>query len=110
MLYDCCKVKPLIEYVTKLSDNVDYELTYESWIFNKLMKDPNHVINLIALICKQLVYRCRCTKKKPTVQLLCNEIEFIQRIEFQEAHGNNKLAKYNARWGPVGLEVIVSGN
>ena len=67
-------------------------------ILNKLISDPNHIVNLICLITKQYIYRQRCLNKK----LSCFEVQSIvkktENIEKYIAIKNNRLGIHNKKW------------
>ena len=61
-------------------------------------EDDYHVSNLIVLVAKQYMYRCRCLKLKLCIEEFKSEIGVIQLMEKEEVLRKNKVFLYNKRW------------
>lgn len=100
--YDCTITKKMYEEIIKYYAIPRWNLTLKKIILNNVSADLYHSTNLILLVTKQILYRCRCAKTKPNINLVINEIEFIQRIEKMQMFTNKQKKQYQKRWNTVG--------
>ena len=67
-------------------------------MFGCVHSNPKNVINLIFLIAKQYLYRCRCTKEKPEKLKVISCIEDCKKIEAYNAKLQGKTASHYKKW------------
>ena len=103
LLWSCSEVKPLIDYVQWLCKerNIVIELNSANFILNYLHESSNHVINFVGILVKQFIYRCRCMKKVPKLEVLKLELEFMQSLEWANAKVAGRTVKHTRRWSPI---------
>ena len=68
---------------------------------NQIHTKSSHVFNLLTLVVKQALFSLKCAGHKPTITVMHNRIELIQRIEFENAIYENNTQKTANRWSPV---------
>ena len=68
---------------------------------NNIDKNPKHILNLLALITMQYIYRCRCLKVLPNFQQLVKEFEEIYKVEKYIAYSQNKTAICEKKWSQI---------
>ena len=67
-------------------------------LFNQVHDNPVNYTNLMVLIAKQHIYTCKVAKRKPRTKAILNEVEFIHKVEYEQAVITNGHKKYNAHW------------
>ena len=69
-----------------------------SILFNKVDRNPKHVVNCICSVTKQYMYRQRCA----ATVLSANELEHLifhyKNIEYFNAKRSNMLKKFDQKW------------
>ena len=100
MLFGCVHVKDLWEEVRVMSLEqfaCEVHLSYR----NILLCDVSGTycaINLMCLITKQFIYRCRCKNEKPNRYQLRREILRMKNIEKYYAKKNCKMVQFCKKW------------
>ena len=56
------------------------------------------LLNHIIILCKQVIYQCRCLNIKPSLSLLKARIKFTYKLEFLIAKENKTLEIHNKKW------------
>lgn len=95
-------------YIAMKTDNAYGSLlvfSLENIIFNTVHPKPGHIVNMLVLITKQLVYRCRCLEMRPNIDLLINEIITIRKMEYIYAKQKEKLPKHFSKWCKLFIEL-----
>lgn len=77
-------------------------------IFNLVHPKPGHIVNMIILITKQYIYRCRCFGKLPVFEVLNAEIQNIQKIEYTIAKDKGKLQYFYEKWSQLYSDMVMS--
>ena len=95
----CPIVLPLINLILLIA-KIDSFDTWD-WLSSAIVKPKANIVNEIATICKQFIYRHRCTGTKPNVVNFKRELWLTYRVEYSVASRSNKLKKFNIRWDPV---------
>ena len=67
-------------------------------MFNKIHKNPGHVVNFICLVVKCYIYKQRCIGKLPIINEIKNLIVFQEQIEKYNASVKNNLLKHMKKW------------
>ena len=105
MLFECnCltrywnKVK---EYVTKYAAKSELEFTTKTLITNRVHAKAAHVVNVLILIAKQLVYRYKCKKIKVDYTLFIHEVKMYEHIERYQAAKANKVVQHQIKWQEI---------
>ena len=89
----------MAEWLKDFSSETEWSL--ENIIYNTVHSKPKHVLNLMMLVAKFVIFRCKCRKEKPNVISIINEISHIYNIEFFVASSKNKIGKHELKWNPV---------
>ena len=99
LLFQCKFSKRIWDHVSKFCD---IEINKETIILNTFYyKNNKHIFNLVGLILKQFLYRCRCQKKLPNISNFRTEIKQTFNIENIIARRNLKLSECETKWLPV---------
>ena len=99
VLLECRFVKRIWNHIEMLYP--EYQFNRSTVIINKFHDKANHVYNLIGLILKQYVYRCRCMKNMPSIRGFTTEIKNMHNIEKFIAIRNFKISQHEQKWKPV---------
>ena len=91
LLWDCVKVKPLINYLKAIAkeNNVEFCDNEIMFIFNSVNKCKNHIINLLCIFTKQYVYSCHCRGMQPSINHLKDLIGLEWHTEYFNAKHKN---------------------
>ena len=84
-LFIKCKfVEPLWLFLLELAkeNNIVIEVTFANILCNDVHENVNHVLNFMALMLKQYIYKKRCAGDKPVVQSFRKMIEEAQDLSF----------------------------
>ena len=102
-MYDCCKVRPVWSKLQALMRKVKIEcdINIRNIVFNEVNQNPNHVTNVITLITKQFIFRCKCTEETFSFSNIVREIKKYYNIELYNAKINDRTRKVINRWSPV---------
>lgn len=68
----------------------NFDFSIQNIMFNTVAEQSTHVVNLLILIVKQLIYRMRCANVKPAFFKVKEEIELFFTIEEQNAKQDDK--------------------
>ena len=100
-LYLCQNVKKVWqEWCEFIKENflVTIELTFEMIVMNNFIGNPKNIINVLALILKQLIYRCKCQNTKICFAMFIKEMAQHERAEYVYAVQNNKIGFHLKKW------------
>ena len=102
LLFGCIHIKmvwkDLFEYMKKWSDPNILNFDIQNLILNMIHPKKYHVINLMCLIMKQLIYRYKCKKEKINFTAFIIELRLVENIERYNAKKQNILHKHNCKW------------
>ena len=105
LLYDCVKVKSLINCVYfelgKSSTEQLCELNTVNFIFSQIHNKTDHVLNFICTFLKQYIYKCRCLGKSISSVNFLSELEYFHEVEYTIAEQENKINRHKNWWCPV---------
>ena len=62
------------------------------------MTNPKNVVNLLALILKQLIYICKYQGEEITYARYIQEINLVERMEYYNARKNNTVQYHAEKW------------
>ena len=82
----------------KLCSMSELNIGKKEVLLNTVHKSPKNVVNLLCLIPKQLIYRCKCNKDKISFALLLNEIKTVEQIELYCTKENNRVEYHMKKW------------
>ena len=93
---ECCKVTPLWQTVFLICEQNKIEITRDniSLLFSHLHVNSKHVINFVATMLKQYVYRCRCAKILPSNVGFYRELNKLQYVEFCNAKRDHSMKRH----------------
>ena len=60
-------------------------------IYNLVHPKPQHVINVMVLIAKYVIFRCKCQNEQPNFNKVYYEMKLFKDIEESIAYKNNKI-------------------
>ena len=104
LLYGCCKSKHIWDKFESdlVRNNIKVDFTFYGILFNKIISDTvAHICNLLVLIIKQYLYRCKCQDKTPRYEEICSEMGVYYHIELYNASLIGKSSKIIQKWSPV---------
>ena len=110
LFVDCTKVVWIWCKLQKMfwKNGVTIEISLKSLVFNKVHKQVDNIVNLLCLIIKQFIYRCKCNNTLPI-----GDFEFVQKhydIECFTAKIEGCYSSFIRKWLPFKpeLQCIVS--
>ena len=78
------------------------KLNFRNILFNLVNEErPRHIINLIVLIIKQFIFRCKCQNTQITFNRVINEIKMCKAVDLAYASRSNNQSKVLKRWSSV---------
>lgn len=87
--------------IENCTGEVHLDWSDQAIIFNQVHIKPGNAVNLLVLVAKQYIYRCRCFKVKPIADQLINEIEQVYNIEIFIAQKKNKMRQHAMKWSEI---------
>ena len=106
LLLNCPESQKIWKQVCQALNINMLEITKEIILFNDLIANPKNVCNAIILVVKQLIYRCRCLKKKPTKSKAREELIMYYNIEKFKAKMKEQLDNFYIRWGAIDMHKL----
>ena len=110
LLYGCEYVKKIYSFLHTQFTSVGLEckINFETVLFNRVIVDEEHHIgNVLILIVKQYVFRCKCQNVLPTIAGTIREFQKIRDIELYNAKITMKYRRVLNKWSPV-QEILVN--
>ena len=103
LLYLCQVIRPIWHKLqAKLRGaGIKCLFSIENIVFNKVKENTAGVCNIITLICKQYIYRCKCQGIKPNYRGLIDEIKLQYKMELYNANKVNTIERICKKWSPV---------
>ena len=100
MFFECDELQIIWHYVSNI---IQKNITYKMIVTNMVMDNPKHVQNVIVLIAKQFIYKCRCSAQKPSIVNLWNVLKDFRTTELYNAKMKNKLNLHEIKWSNIVL-------
>ena len=82
--------------VSVTEENLEFNI--ETIIFNRVCENKLHIINLLVLVTKKYLYRCKCSGMTPNWQELLNEFYLTYRIEIYIGTEKGKWSYTKRKW------------
>ena len=103
LFWHCEMSKHIIAVFERICEmnKLEYELNIYSWLFNTVGNNKSHIINFVAILAKQYLYRSRCGKIIPSSHAFLKELENLFQVESAIAKVCNKIRKHEKKWGPL---------
>ena len=103
LFYNCKYMQILVKYVYDLCELncIEYSSEASDFILNTFLGQRSNIINFVAILAKQFVFRCRCQQTKLSVQKFICELEVIHNIEWAIAKAERKSDKHVKKWNPI---------
>ena len=101
LLWGCQVTKNLWNKLFKSLAIGNLKLTANNIIYNMVHPKSTHIVNLLVLITKFVIYQCKCDNTKPSYALVEKEINLYYNIEKYIANRKVKIAKFESKWNPV---------
>lgn len=87
----------VVEWISKFVGN-RVKLNAETIMFNNIVNNPKHVVNVIVLITKFNIYRSRCMGNKPSIVVLVDDIMTYYKMELLGAKIKGKEYSCQEKW------------
>ena len=105
LMVNCPMVEPIWDLIQRLCEKAlldkECEFSKENIILNCVHPKAKHVINLLTLIAKFYVFKCKCKGEKPNGKILRREFTFIHDIEQYIAVKRNRINVHENKWSPM---------
>ena len=103
LLVECTEVGPIWEGLKEFCKihQLECTLTVKNIILNKINSSVTSVANTLALITKQYLYKQRCMKITPNINVLKNLFRQTYEMEKYNARINNKLDIHYRKWNKI---------
>ena len=101
LMVECEYVRKIWEEIFSLFDSNTICWKPENIMNNSVHPKKNNILNLITLIVKQYIYRCKCQGKNITTKGVLQEIYSFQQIESYNAAIDCRTEHHRKRWSPV---------
>ena len=100
LLYDCERVRVFIKKIYELCEKIqiEYDESCSAFIVNTVVQKPSHIINVICLITKQWIYRCRCMQHTPSIREWYIELEKCYNSDYFNSKRSNSG---RCKWDPM---------
>ena len=97
LFFECETTQNIWTQVQDFLDDHGYNVlfTVKNIILNNY---GDQLVDFIILVAKQVIFRCKCQKIKPSWQIIMKEIELLYRIELYNATVSQTLAKHCNKW------------
>ena len=79
----------------------DLKLDMITLLFNDITTNPKLVQNLLVLLGKHYIYKCRCSQEKPNFVAFKNIVYSYKQLEEQIAYKNNKIPLHLLKWSDI---------
>ena len=101
LFWECAVTKTLWKEWSKLTEFALDEIKFKDVLTNHVCNPINHVFNLILLILKQYIFRCKCEDRQPNVLEYKTEIKNYYFVEASQARTDGKKKLFSERWSPI---------
>ena len=104
LLYDCTEISKIWgRFGAMFLDKNHQKISFENILFNNIIDKPKyHIINLLMLITKQIIFRGKCSGELPTYRQFVHEYYRYYKIECYNAVKDNlDIEKIKKKWSPV---------
>lgn len=104
LFYDCTKVRKLWQDIEQwfcyLTSRMEIEVFFsvKNIMLNLVTERKSHVLNLLILIVKQFIYRCRCLNVAPSFDQVYKQILEVCQIEEFIAKRKDKWNYHVKKW------------
>ena len=101
LMYSCTQVFPLwMEFKKDSVEKYNKEvcISLETIVTNRFCRPLKHVINTIALLLKQYIYRQRCLQQRLDYSSFTRYVNSVQSIEKYIAIKNDKIEYHQRKW------------
>ena len=101
LMFYCQKIRPIWCRIQALLRRAGINCTFnaQNVILNAVVDNTNDVCNVIMLICKQFIYRCKCQDEVPTFRDIVYQIKMYYRVELFNNYIQSRRIKH--LWSPV---------
>ena len=101
LMFYCRKIRPIWCRIQALLRRAGINCTFnaKNVILNKVVENTNDACNVITLICKQFIYRCKCQDEILTFKDVVYQIKTYYRIEL--FYNYFQLRRIKCMWSPV---------
>ena len=105
-LFYCKHVANLWSQLLKELKEKDESLSVEieNLLISNVHTEAGNCAKTKVLICKQLMYRCKCKREHVNYHLYNKELALIKSYEYRQASQMNKLRTHHTKWGAEALE------
>ena len=79
--------------------NIFFNVNYQNICLGLFNEDFDFFKNIIILLAKRYIYRCRVEEKKLSIYVFKELVKMTEKSEKVIAERNNRIASHNKRWG-----------
>ena len=103
LMIECHNTKKLWKYLQEITENVQLktEWSNENIIFNEVVEQTYHIVNLLTLVTKYYIFQQKCLGNKTSLLGLRAEMYFIFKMERDDARKTNKENRFKKRWEAI---------
>ena len=105
LFWECDNVKVIWNnyktFARKAIGNMELDLTYHDVALCQIQNKPTSILNLLAIIIKQYLYRSKCSGNRATWDDILREFNAVEKIERYIASSTNRLTKHIQKWAVV---------
>ena len=109
MFLECKFVKRIWKFLMEHLE-VTGELDISKLILNTVHENAKHITNLVTLITKQFIYRCRCKKERPSIRKVQQELLTWYNIEKYIAKKTLRVDNFNKKWSKIDFTIFAAQN
>ena len=101
LMWDCVVTKTFWDQIVtwvgcELGDHLN--INFDIICFGLFNDDFDVFKNMLILLAKRFIYRCRVDEKNPNISLFKEWLKFIEKAERLIAERNNKQSFHNKKW------------
>ena len=79
------------QWIEEITETISCEWSLKNIILNKVHPKSSHVVNLITVLTKQLIYSAKCKQEQLTLQSVKTEVYLTEQLERYHARATKKL-------------------
>ena len=109
MLVECTQLHSVWEYVKSILKDHKLEWNAANIMCDKVHSNSKHIANLVVLITKQYIYRCKCEGTIPKRNILQAEIIMYYKADLYRSRNNRQVDVHITKWLAINDFLLLSG-
>ena len=101
LIWKCSVSEQIWKQLKMLIQVEDIVWSLANVMSNLVHEKPDHIVNFIVLMVKQILYRLKCLEQKPTIDCVLVELNTLYYIEKHKARITRGLTKFVKSWETV---------